>query len=421
MSLLPSRTTVAVLAVGLVAPLLGGAVVAGGATPAQAAPRDPLFSSPVYLPLRTPAEISCVKNNCKRKDGGYYHGDWAMDFLGEYGDPIYAAGYGIAYVGATEAGCRESQEERRGTWVWVDHGGGEITRYYHLGKLSVSNGQRVTPDTKIGEMGSSGARPPCDVPYLHFERRVTNMTSQRVAPPPMWACHKGQAVSYPRVWGYSSWDVPIFATNKLRAWSEGTACLARPGRAGAPTLGATAPTDGNNGITVSWQAPATNPALVRGYRISVALWHPRTSDWSDAWHYTAPAASRRFTIPKLDFRRTYRVKVAARDGAGYSPWSANRDVVVADPPDNPKFVKVEGSRRSVRAVWRFPGNGGNRITRYEATISRKDVPVSSVRISSRQRKFTWEKLRKRTRYSVTVVAVNQVGRSTPSVRKVKTQ
>ena len=314
-----------------------------------------------------------------------------MDFLGEYGDPIYAAGYRIAYVGATEAGCRESQEERRGTWVWVDHG---VARSPGTTTRQAQCEQRPTrhpghQDRRDG-IQRSAATVRCPVP--HFERRVTNMTSQRVAPPPMWACHKGQAVSYPggaTAVGMSPSSRP---TNSVpgprapRAWRVRVAPVRRPWEPRRRRMGTTA-------SRCPGRLRRRIPALVRGYRISVALWHPRTSDWSDAWHYTAPAASRRFTIPKLDFRRTYRVKVAARDGAGYSPWSANRDVVVADPPDNPKFVKVEGSRRSVRAVWRFPGNGGNRITRYEATISRKDVPVSSVRISSRQRKFTWEKFR----------------------------
>ncbi|MFN8125162.1 MAG: peptidoglycan DD-metalloendopeptidase family protein [Candidatus Nanopelagicales bacterium] len=411
------------------APLLACALLAGllsgltttVAPEARAAVRDPLFSSPVYLPLRSMNEISCVRHNCIQSDGDFYHGDWSVDFLGDYGDPIYAAGYGVAYVGAQESGCRESKEERRGTWVWIDHGGGEITRYYHLGSVAVSDGQRVTPDTKLGTMGSTGARPPCKVPYLHFERRITNLESQRYEPPTMWACRKGIPVGYPEAWGYNTWDVPIFDTNKLRLGSDGTDCLKRPDRTGAPGLGTTTPTNATNGIAVTWIPPVTNPDLVRSYRVSVSLWHPRTRDWSDAWYYTVAGGEQAFTIPKLSYRRTYRVKVAAKDSAGYSPWSDNRDVVVADPPESPPFVKVESTRRTVRAVWRFPGNGGNRITGYEAVISRKNRPVFETRISPKNREVTWTGLRPHTRYRVSVVAKNLVGSSEPSVRKVTTR
>ena len=53
-----------------------------------------------------------------------------------------------------------------GNLVEVDHGNGLITRYAHLSKLLVRKGELVTPEQRIGAVGSTGRS---TGPHLHFE------------------------------------------------------------------------------------------------------------------------------------------------------------------------------------------------------------------------------------------------------------
>ncbi|MFN2519438.1 MAG: M23 family metallopeptidase [Candidatus Limnocylindria bacterium] len=59
----------------------------------------------------------------------------------------------------------------RGRQVWIDHGGGIVTRYAHLSAVApLVVGARVAAGTQIGAVGSSGL--PEGGPHLHFEVRV---------------------------------------------------------------------------------------------------------------------------------------------------------------------------------------------------------------------------------------------------------
>ncbi|MCL6648688.1 MAG: peptidoglycan DD-metalloendopeptidase family protein, partial [Chloroflexi bacterium] len=54
----------------------------------------------------------------------------------------------------------------RGWYIDIDHGNGWLTEYQHLGKLSVSAGEKVTRGQPIGEVGMTGLS---TGPHLHFE------------------------------------------------------------------------------------------------------------------------------------------------------------------------------------------------------------------------------------------------------------
>lgn len=83
------------------------------------------------------------------------------DFAGPVGTPIYAAGDGIV----THAGWLSSY----GRLIKIKHENGVETRYAHLNKIRVKNGQRVSRGDRIGDMGNSGRS---TGPHLHYEVRV---------------------------------------------------------------------------------------------------------------------------------------------------------------------------------------------------------------------------------------------------------
>ena len=90
---------------------------------------------------------------------GVWRPHWGIDLTGYTGAPIYAAGDGfVSHTGWTAGG--------HGINVVVDHGYGYQTRYAHLSKSLVTDGQWVKRGEQIGEMGSTGRS---SGPHLHYE------------------------------------------------------------------------------------------------------------------------------------------------------------------------------------------------------------------------------------------------------------
>ena len=75
-------------------------------------------------------------------------------------DPIYAAGAGILHIGANERTCGTVLDASAGVWVWVDHGGGRVTKYTHLDSIVATEGQLVTPTDRHRPDGPLGRRRP---------------------------------------------------------------------------------------------------------------------------------------------------------------------------------------------------------------------------------------------------------------------
>ncbi len=86
------------------------------------------------------------------------------DYAAPKGTPVFAAGKGKVI----EAGYTRSN----GNYVFIRHGQDIVTRYLHLHKRSVKDGQRVAQSQVIGTVGSTGA---ATGPHLHYEFLVNGV------------------------------------------------------------------------------------------------------------------------------------------------------------------------------------------------------------------------------------------------------
>ena len=102
-----------------------------------------------------------------------------VDVSAARGTPVHAAGAGLV--------VRAERGGGYGRVVYIDHGGGLETRYAHLQKILVEEGDFVPAGGVVGKVGSSGR---ATGPHLHFEVRQggravapTRILSALLAPP----------------------------------------------------------------------------------------------------------------------------------------------------------------------------------------------------------------------------------------------
>jgi murein DD-endopeptidase MepM/ murein hydrolase activator NlpD len=88
----------------------------------------------------------------------FHHGS---DYRGKRGTPILAAGAGTVIFAGRRGGY--------GRVVFIDHGNGVITRYAHLQKIEVNEGDVLAAGQRLGQLGSSGRTTGA---HLHFEVRL---------------------------------------------------------------------------------------------------------------------------------------------------------------------------------------------------------------------------------------------------------
>lgn len=83
------------------------------------------------------------------------------DFRSDPGTPVVAAGDGVVTYCGRMGGY--------GNVVYIDHGGGVVTRYAHLRRIETRKAAAVTAGQVIGQVGSTGRT---TGPHLHFEVRL---------------------------------------------------------------------------------------------------------------------------------------------------------------------------------------------------------------------------------------------------------
>jgi murein DD-endopeptidase MepM/ murein hydrolase activator NlpD len=118
----------------------------------------------VSIPSRTPIEGFTLTSSFGMRvhpvTGGL-RGHKGLDLAASIGTPIYATADGIISKAAWFGGY--------GLFVSIEHGGDLQTRYGHMSRLNVADGQRVKKGEIIGFVGSTGRS---TGPHLHYEVRV---------------------------------------------------------------------------------------------------------------------------------------------------------------------------------------------------------------------------------------------------------
>ena len=136
--------------------------------------------------LSWPVTTGYVSSGYKwRRLGGTtsFHG--AIDIAASRGTPIKAAAGGVVIL-ARYYGLA-------GRTVFIDHGGGMTTLYFHMDKILVSVGQTVITGDQIGTVGSTGRS---TGPHLHFEVRLKNPSSANCSLPYLDPTSRGRVNPY---------------------------------------------------------------------------------------------------------------------------------------------------------------------------------------------------------------------------------
>jgi murein DD-endopeptidase MepM/ murein hydrolase activator NlpD len=88
-----------------------------------------------------------------------------VDFRGAVGEPVTAANRGVVALVDTFF--------LAGTVVYIDHGGGLVTGYFHLSRALVARGDTVARGERVGLVGATGR---VTGPHLHWNARYGGVT-----------------------------------------------------------------------------------------------------------------------------------------------------------------------------------------------------------------------------------------------------
>ena len=120
--------------------------------------RTRLWAGPFRLPRSS--RITSPFGTARVFNGEVQSRHLGTDFAGAVGEPVLAAGRGIVALVANFY--------LAGGTIYLDHGGGLVTAYFHLSRAYVRQGQMVRAGQRIGAVGRSGR---VTGPHLHWVAR----------------------------------------------------------------------------------------------------------------------------------------------------------------------------------------------------------------------------------------------------------
>jgi len=110
---------------------------------------------PLAMPLKTSYRLT---SGFGRRWGRMHSG---IDMAGPTGTAVYATADGVVNFAGQQSGY--------GNLIKISHELGTETRFGHLSRIRVKQGQRVSQGDLIGDMGSTGRS---TGPHLHYEVRM---------------------------------------------------------------------------------------------------------------------------------------------------------------------------------------------------------------------------------------------------------
>ena len=122
-----------------------------------------LWTEP-FLPPRT-SRITSTFGSGRLFNGRLASSHGGVDFAGQPGDPVRAANRGVVAL--------VDNFFLAGNVVYIDHGAGLVTGYFHLTQAMVAVGDTVERGQQIGIVGSTGR---VTGPHLHWSARYGEHT-----------------------------------------------------------------------------------------------------------------------------------------------------------------------------------------------------------------------------------------------------
>jgi hypothetical protein len=124
----------------------------------QSQERPQLWRGRFQLPR--PSRITSPFGTARVYNGQLQSRHLGTDFAGAIGAPVHAAGYGVVAM--------VTDFYLAGRAVYIDHGAGVVTAYFHLSRADVAEGDTVVAGQPIGAVGQSGR---VTGPHLHWVAR----------------------------------------------------------------------------------------------------------------------------------------------------------------------------------------------------------------------------------------------------------
>jgi murein DD-endopeptidase MepM/ murein hydrolase activator NlpD len=122
-----------------------------------------LWSPPVRLPRNS--RITSPYGGAREYNGQVTSRHTGTDFAGAVGAPVVAAARGVVALVA--------DFYLAGRAVYLDHGGGLVTGYFHLSRVDVAEGDTVKAGQRIGGVGRTGR---VTGPHLHWILRYGSIS-----------------------------------------------------------------------------------------------------------------------------------------------------------------------------------------------------------------------------------------------------
>ena len=111
------------------------------------------------------ARVTSAFGDGRQFNGAIQSRHMGLDLAGAVGAPVLATNRGVvALVG---------DFYYAGNAVYLDHGAGLVTAYFHLSAVDVAQGDTVMPGTRIGSVGATGR---VTGPHLHWVARYGSVT-----------------------------------------------------------------------------------------------------------------------------------------------------------------------------------------------------------------------------------------------------